>query len=244
MATSSATLNMIMKAQDKASGVLGRVAGSLGRVAAVAGGVVVAGLTAATVAAGKLAMDAAALPAIAEGFERNMEKYGLSAEDMEKRLAAASAGTVSSFEMMRKANLALSGAGEQLGHEFGEKLPQLMEIARAAARDTGRDVDFLFESLVTGIKRGAPLLIDNTGLVLKVGEATEAYAAEIGKSVEELTAQERSIAILNATMKAGEVLMAGMNMEQKNAAELSPAALKGFYWATSSATRSPTSLVE
>ena len=38
------------------------------------------------------------------------------------------------------------------------------------------------------------MLIDNTGITLKLG-ATQAYADSVGKSVNELTAQERSIAI-------------------------------------------------
>lgn len=44
--------------------------------------------------------------------------------------------------------------------------------------------------------------IDNLGF--KISEATDAYAANIGKTVEELTDEERSMAILNATFQAGQ----------------------------------------
>lgn len=219
MAVSTATLRMVLDAQDKASGVLGSVAGSLGKVAGIAAGAVTGGLAAAGAAMMKLAVDAAALPAIAEGFENNMEKYGLAAEEMVGRLQEASGGTVSAFELMKRANLALTGAGVTLGNEFGSKLPQLMEIARAAARNTGQDVDFLFESIVTGIKRGSPMIIDNLGLVLKISEANDAYAASLGKTAEELTAEERSIAILNATLEAGQGILETVNLSQLTAAE-------------------------
>jgi len=219
MAVSTATLRMVLDAQDKASGVLGSVAGSLGKVAGIAAGAVTGGLAAAGAAMMKLAVDAAALPAIAEGFENNMEKYGLAAEEMVGRLQEASGGTVSAFELMKRANLALTGAGKTLGNEFGSKLPQLMEIARAAARNTGQDVDFLFESIVTGIKRGSPMIIDNLGLVLKISEANDAYAASLGKTAEELTAEERSIAILNATLEAGQGILETVNLSQLTAAE-------------------------
>src|SRR5690606_20847824 len=43
------------------------------------------------------------------------------------------------------------------------------------------------------------------GLVLKVGEANEAYARAIGKAVDQLTAEEQQIALLNATLEAGRV---------------------------------------
>ena len=84
----------------------------------------------------------------------------------------------------------------------GKGLAGLMDIARAQARATGQDVNYLFDSLVMGVKRGTPLLIDNTGLVLKVSDANERFARSLGKTVGALTA-EKQIALLNATLEAG-----------------------------------------
>lgn len=219
MAVSSATLKLIMEAEDRASRTIGSVTGTLAKLGKTAAIAVVGGVTAASAAILKLANDSSGLPAIAEGFETNMENYGLSAELMRDRLTAASAGTVAQFELMQKANLALTGAGQQLGKEFGQKLPELMEIARAAARNTGQSVDFLFDSIVTGVKRGSPMIIDNLGLVLKVSEANEAYAAKLGKTVDQLTAQEKSIAILNATLEAGKVITDSVDLSQQTLSE-------------------------
>lgn len=147
---------------------------------------------------------AAPLPGIANAFNRNAQQFGFSLGALQK----AAAGTVSNFELMRKSNLALTGAGQELGKEFGKNLPTLLEGARAAASATGQSVDFLFESLVTGVKRGSPMLIDNTGIVLRLGEANQALANKIGKTVESFTAQDKSIAILNATVEATQRLIA------------------------------------
>ena len=104
---------------------------------------------------------------------------------------------------MRQTNVALAGSSGQLKQAFFEALPDLLETARVQAAATGESVDHLFESLVLGIKRGSPLLIDNTGLTLNLAAANEAYARSIGKSVAALTDQEKQIALIQATVAAG-----------------------------------------
>ncbi len=180
--------------------------------AAVAAGVAIGGIG---IAIGKLAIDAAPLEGIGTAFDAMATKAGLSLDD----LRTAAAGTVSDFELMRKANVALTGAGDDLGKAFGENLPALLETARAASRATGQDVGFLFESLVTGVKRSSPMLIDNTGLVLKVGEANAQMAKDLGKAVDELTAEEKQIALLNATVAAGAQMVEDFGGGQVTAAE-------------------------
>lgn len=144
----------------------------------------------------------------ASSFNSLMRSVGLSTRLLDE-LKAASGGTITELVLMQQANTALAGASGQLATEMGAALPKLLEAAKAAARlnPAYGDAEFMFQSLVSGIKRGTPLLIDNTGIVLKVGEATEAYAASIGKSVTELTAQERSIAILRATLDGADRLI-------------------------------------
>jgi len=133
-------------------------------------------------------------------------------------LRLAAGDTISELELMRITNIALAGATGEAGTAFGQALPKLLEIARVQAAATGQSVDYLFQSLVTGIKRSSPLLIDNTGLVLKIGEANETYAASIGKTVEELTAQEKQMALINATVEAGNAAIEAAGGVQETAA--------------------------
>jgi hypothetical protein len=51
------------------------------------------------------------------------------------------------------------------------------------------------------------MILDNLGLTIKIGDANEAMAKQLGKSVEQLTAEEKQMALLNATLKAGNQLI-------------------------------------
>lgn len=177
---------------------------SLGKAAKKAGGYVVG-----------LAMDAAPLEGIGQAFQSMASTYDVSLKDMQ----AATAGTVSDFELMRQANIALTGASEELGMAMGERLPDLLIGARAAARSTGRDVEYLFDSLVNGVKRSSPRLIDNTGIVIELGEANKQLADDLGITVEELTNEQKTLATLNATADAGLGLAEQVGLQHLTAAE-------------------------
>lgn len=76
-------------------------------------------------------------------------------------LRDATKGTVSDLELMKNAiNF----------NNFGLPLDQLatgLEFARRRAKDTGQSVDFLVQSIVTGIGRQSPLILDNLGINAK-----------------------------------------------------------------------------
>ena len=187
-----------------AVGGLGQLTGALG---GVAGGLSLATAGVAILGAALLGlgMRGAAFPGVIQAFDVATQRAGIYSQTLLGDLRAASRGTIADMQLMKTANVALAGASEGLAQELGKGggLAGLMEIARAQARATGQDVGFLFDSLVSGVKRSSPMLIDNTGLVLKVGEANQRFAESIGKSVDALTAEEKQIALLNATLEAG-----------------------------------------
>ena len=176
-------------------------------IATAAIGAVIAGVTAFIA----LGVRGAGFQGIIDGFKDT----GISLE----RLRVSAKNTIADIDLMKTANIALAGATGLVRKEFGEKLPKLLEIARAQARSTGQDVGFLFNSLVGGIKRSSPLLIDNTGLVLKVSQANEDYAQTIGKTVAQLTAQEKQVALLEATLESGRVAVEKSATAQETAGE-------------------------
>ena len=51
------------------------------------------------------------------------------------------------------------------------------------------------------------MILDNLGLTIKVGAANEAYAKILGKTVDQLTAEEQKQALLNDVLRAGNVLI-------------------------------------
>jgi methyl-accepting chemotaxis protein len=111
-------------------------------------------------------------------------------------------GTISDTELMQGLLKLTAGATEDMAQRFANAAPQLLEIAKASNKLNPAlgDTAFLYDSIATGIKRASPLILDNLGIVVKVGEANEKYAESLGKSVEELSAEEKQIALLNATL--------------------------------------------
>lgn len=131
-------------------------------------------------------------------------------------LRAATKGTVSDLELMQNAvkaeNLGLPV--EQLGNYF--------DFARRTAKATGESVDFLVQSIVTGIGRKSPLILDNLGIsTVQLNEAlkkTPDFATAVGIVIEEKMAKAgddidsaaESTAQLNAKWDNAKVKVGGL----------------------------------
>lgn len=92
----------------------------------------------------------------AEGIQTAFKKIG-SARDLD-RLRDSVRGTVSDLDLMKRAVQA---------QNFGipvQELGRLFEFASKRAQDTGQSVDYLVDSIVMGIGRKSPLILDNLGI--------------------------------------------------------------------------------
>jgi hypothetical protein len=121
------------------------------------------------------------------------------------RMREAARGTISDVGLMSSYLTLTAGTSRELGQELSENAPRLLEIAKAAnvLNPTLGDTTFFFDSLARGIKRSEIRLIDNLGLIIKVGQAQRTYAESIGVSVRELTAEQKQLAILNEVLRVG-----------------------------------------
>jgi len=139
-----------------------------------------------------------------ESFGFLIEKIG-AAPDLLDQLSSAARGTISEMDLMSSTATLLAGAGDQLAVKLADATPRLLEIAKAANKLNPAlgDTAFLYQSIATGVKRAQPLILDNLGITIKVGDANEKFAKSIGKTVEELTAEEKAMAILQGTLEAG-----------------------------------------
>ena len=144
----------------------------------------------------------------AESFDILLGKVG-AAPDLLSQLKSASKGTISELELMSSTSLLLAGTSGELATELANSTPRLLEIAKAANKlnPSLGDTTFMYDSLSRGIKRASPLILDNLGLVVSVGDANAKYAESIGKTVEELTAEEEKIALLNSVLEQGDTLI-------------------------------------
>lgn len=137
-------------------------------------------------------------------FQQMTAAVGVSTDVLD-RMRASTQGTISDMQLMSYATTAMAGASGEFGKRIGDALPQLAEIAKAAnkANPALGSVDYQFQSLIVGLKRLSPRLIDNTGLQLKLGEAYEEFAQKAGKATDELSSEEQQLALLEATLEAG-----------------------------------------
>ena len=101
-----------------------------------------------------------------------------------------------------EAQISFSDAAQAaaIGTAAGLTSSQLTKLG-GAAKDVsivlGRDVTDSFNRLVRGVTKAEPELLDELGVVLRLKDATEKYAATLGKSADELSAFERSQAVAN-----------------------------------------------
>jgi len=175
------------------------------------GGIIVGGVVAAFVALNKameFGRQGAIVTQTARSFERLTDSLG-GAPNLLEQLKVAAGGTVTNMELMAGVTQLVAGAAGDLAPALMDASPQLMEIAKAASALNPHlgTTSHMYESIGLGIKRASPMILDNLGITLKLGEANEAYAKSLGKTVDELTASEKSMAILNATLEAGNTLI-------------------------------------
>lgn len=94
-----------------------------------------------------------------EGVERAFDR--LNQPGLLANLREGTRGTVSDLELMKKA-VQFNNFGLPL-----EKLASSLEFARRRAKDTGDDINYITESLVNGIARQSPRILDNLGINAK-----------------------------------------------------------------------------
>lgn len=103
--------------------------------------------------------EASDLAAETEGVERAFNR--LNDPNLLQNLREATKGTVSDLELMKNA-VQFSNFGLPV-----DKLATALAFARQRAADTGQSVDYLVQSIVTGIGRQSPLILDNLGINAK-----------------------------------------------------------------------------
>ncbi|MHC4753486.1 MAG: hypothetical protein ACYTFW_26950, partial [Planctomycetota bacterium] len=170
---------------------------------------------------GKFALVAGGAVAAIAGVSKFLSKKIGLAPDLLDQLRVASRGTVDDMTLMSSTATLLAGTSDELGKSLGNATPQLLEIAKAANKlnPSLGTTSHMYESIALGIKRASPLILDNLGLTIKIGDANEAMAKELGKSVDALTAEEKQMALLNATLAAGDNLIAQVGGTTESAAD-------------------------
>ena len=174
-------------------------------------------IAAATGLAARAALQAAEDAAVYEqslmALDSQVQKLGITGVQAMDELRAASAGLLDDKSLVEAANRAIS-----LGIGY-EKLGGFMDIARAKSRDMGTTLSDAFADLTKALGRSSPLILDNLGIIVQAGEANKIYAESIGKTVSQLTEQEKKLAFQEAALDAGREALDRHDLAQKTNAE-------------------------
>jgi hypothetical protein len=138
----------------------------------------------------KLAQRAADVDDLTTAFDNLSKEIGTLSGNFLPKLRQATRGTVSDLDLMREANSAIILGVAKDADAFA----QLAENARRLGQAVGRGPTDALNDLVTGIGRQSFRLLDNIGIIVRTGEAYDAYAAKIGKTTKQLTAAEERLA--------------------------------------------------
>lgn len=166
--------------------------------AAIAGvGIAAGAVTAAGVGLLKLAVDAAPIQAVSDQFENLAQRVGKTSDETIKLLKAGSSGMVSEIDLMKSYNQAAS----LVGQEFAEMLPASMEHLGKVAGATGQDMSYMMDSLVKGVGRLSPMILDNLGIQVSLEDATARASEMFGVEAEALTKTQTQMGMMNLVME-------------------------------------------
>jgi len=169
--------------------------GSSGLVAAYA--TLAANVFAATAAFSAL-QRAAEFAQLEKGLHELGHQSGRTLSILADGLRDVTGGALSAEQAMRGAALGISGG---FG---GAELEGLAKIAKGAAITLGRNLPDAFDRLTRGAIKLEPEILDELGIMVRVDDAAENYAATIGKTASSLTMMEKRQAFMNAILEQGE----------------------------------------
>ena len=207
--------------RGKVTGALGKIGDRIktsmqmiGRTALVAGGAALGAIAGAVVGLGKLAIDAAPVEGIRDAFEGLAASAGLGGDEMLSALKKGSAGMISQRDLM----LSFNKAASLVSTDFATKLPDAMGFLGKVAAATGQDMGFLMDSLVVGVGRVSPMILDNLGIQVSLADATARAAEMFGVEASELTKVQQQAGMMNVVLEKLEATTASMPDTTESAA--------------------------
>lgn len=166
------------------------MASGFNAAAAFAG--VTAGLVAFAAAAKEASEAAGEVERLGVGFQNLAAQHGESSQRILESLQAVTQGTLDNKTIMQQANNAMLLGVADTAEEF----ETLAKIAMTRGRAMGISMEYAFESIVKGVGRLSPLILDNLGIVIDADNTYKAYAETIGKTADQLSDMEKRQAIL------------------------------------------------
>lgn len=162
-----------------------------------------------------LATNGIKLEPIVRSFEQLTASIGTTSDAMLTTTRTATKGLITDLNIMQSANKAILLGLPVTADAFGTLSAAAVTLGKAMGQDATKSLD----DLITALGRSSPLILDNLGLTVKVGEANEQYAAQLHKSASELTDAEKKLAFYNAAVDAAKAKMEALGGVQLTVAD-------------------------
>lgn len=189
--------------QKSAGGIAGQTRslftnafGAIGKAAKVAFLGIGAGVAAVGAGMGKLFVDALPLEGIGDAFEGLTKDFEGGSDAMLKAMQEGSLGMVNQMDLMKSFN----SAAQLVGIDFAQQLPDAMQYLSKVSAATGEDMGYMIDSIVRGVGRMSPMILDNLGIQVDMTAANEEYAESLGITVDEMTKSQQQTALMNQVM--------------------------------------------
>jgi hypothetical protein len=141
---------------------------------------------------------AAQVEDLARGLQFVGNVAGRDLKSAAERIREVTGAAVSMGEAMRTTAVGIS-AGFRT-----DQLEGLAKVAKGASIALGRDMGDALDRLTRGVAKLEPEILDELGILVRLDEAAQKYADQLGVSVESLTRFQRQQAFLNETLTQGE----------------------------------------
>ena len=205
---------------EKVTAATGRIERSFNRL----GGVIASAF--AVEQLGQFAFESVQLAGKVESLQRAFDRLsrseGLDPAKLFGDLQKATDNTVSSVKLLQATT-----QGKFLGVDI-QNMPVLFEFAAKRARETGQSVDFLVESIVTGIGRKSALILDNLGITMpqlraemeRLAKETGIWTGKLDEATQNVVLQQAAVNIAKEAIKESgdEALTAADKIAQYTAA--------------------------
>jgi phage-related protein len=187
-------------ARGKVESAISGIVSNVKKIGGVALGIGGAGLTAIAgvgAAVGKMAIDAAPVEGLQSAFAGLSESAGVGMDDMLTALKKGSAGMVANRDLMKSFNQAAS----LVSIDFAKQLPDAMSYLGKVSSSTGEDLGFLLDSLVKGVGRLSPAILDNLAIQVNLAQASERASEMFGVEAEELSKAQLQAGMMNVVLE-------------------------------------------
>ena len=174
------------------------LSGAFGGIAKAALGMAgIAGVGAAIAAVGKFASQSIAFAKEAQGVTAAFEGITGGGRDMLAALQDASAGMVTNTELMKNYN----SAAQLVSKSFADQLPEAMQYLTKIAASTGQSMDYMMTSLVRGVGRMSPMILDNLNAQVSLADATARASEMFGVQADALTKTQEQAGMMSVVLE-------------------------------------------